>query len=113
MPILGEWTGLEEVPQETGGGWAGLFPSRVLICNRTRAICRYFRVLASMEPEVVSPSELRVNVSVPLRLQTDCETRDEHLHTTSWLHDASHVGALRKDQKDVGICQRVWQRVSL
>lgn len=90
MPILGEWTEVEEVPKETGGlGW-NVFRSGPY--NRMRAVCRYFRLLASMKPEVVSTPELRINVSVPHRLRTDCETRDDHLHTTSWLHDASHVG---------------------
>jgi hypothetical protein len=111
MPILREWTEVGEVPQEAGGlGWNVSQPGPY---NRMRIVCRYCRLLASMKPEVVSTPELGLNVSVPPRLRTDCETGDDHLHTTSWLHDASHVGPFRKDQKDVSVCQRVWQRVSL
>ena len=111
MPILREWTEVEEVSQKTGGlGWS-VFRSGLY--NRVRIVCRYFSVLASMELEEISTPELGVNVSVSPRLQTDCETRDDQLHTTSWLHDASHVGVFRKDQRDISVRQRVWQRVSL
>lgn len=89
-----------------------MFSGRVLITGCGLFAVIFACVLASMEPEEVSTPELGANVSVFPRLQT-CETRDDRLHTTSWLHDASHVGVFRKDQKGVSVRQRVWQRVSL